>query len=81
VTCPVTEREDASTPISHVISEKTTAKKDMLIVDYDDQMSSYESQYSTYRTWLDEDARAGSVLRASMNYRFATDIVVFEQTH
>jgi hypothetical protein len=32
-------------------------------------------------TWLDEDARAGSVLIASMEDRFAADIMDFEQTH
>jgi hypothetical protein len=54
-----------------VISEKTTAaKKDMLIADYEDHLASYESQYSAYRTWLDEDAQAGSVLVASMEDQF-----------
>jgi hypothetical protein len=32
-------------------------------------------------TWLDEDARAGSVLRASMEDHFAANIVDFERTH
>jgi hypothetical protein len=32
-------------------------------------------------TWLDEDARAGSVLTASMEDCFATDIMDFERTH
>jgi hypothetical protein len=32
-------------------------------------------------TWLDEDAHAGSVLTASMEDHFATDIVDFERTH
>jgi hypothetical protein len=65
-----------------VISEKTTAaEKERLIVDYDDRPASYESQFRAYRTWLDEDARAGSVLTASMEDRFAVDIVDFEQTH
>jgi hypothetical protein len=32
-------------------------------------------------TWLDKDAYAGSVLTASMEDHFATDIVEFEQTH
>jgi hypothetical protein len=32
-------------------------------------------------TWLDEDARAGSVLTASMEDHFVVDIVDFEQTH
>jgi hypothetical protein len=32
-------------------------------------------------TWLDEDARADSVLTASMEDRFAADIMDFERTH
>jgi hypothetical protein len=44
-------------------------------------MTSYESQFHAYMTWLDEDARAGSVLIASMEDYFAVDIVEFEQTH
>jgi hypothetical protein len=31
--------------------------------------------------WLDEDARAGSVLTPSMEDHFAGDIMDFEQTH
>jgi hypothetical protein len=50
-----------------MIMEKTmTIEKEMLIADYDDRMTSYESQYSAYRTWLDEDALASSVLVANM---------------
>jgi hypothetical protein len=65
-----------------VISEKTTAaEKEMLIVDYDDRLASYESQYSAYRSWLDEDARAGSVLVASMEDRLSADIVELERSH
>jgi hypothetical protein len=32
-------------------------------------------------TWLDEDARDGSVLTASMEDHFAADIMNFERTH
>jgi hypothetical protein len=32
-------------------------------------------------TWLDEDARDGSVLIASMEDHFAANIMEFEQTH
>jgi hypothetical protein len=40
-----------------VISEKTTAaEKEMLIVNYDDRLASYESQFRAYKTCLDEDA-------------------------
>jgi hypothetical protein len=47
----------------------------------EDRLASYESQFHTYRTWLDEDACAGSVLTASMEDCFAADIIDFEQTH
>jgi hypothetical protein len=71
-----------SAPAQPVISEKTTAaEKERFIADYDDHLASYESQFHAYTTWLDEDARAGSVLTASMEGHFAIDIVEFEQTH
>jgi hypothetical protein len=54
----------SSAPVQPVILEKTTAaEKEMLIVDYEDRLALYESQYSAYRTWLDE--HGGSVLVAS----------------
>jgi hypothetical protein len=53
----------------------------MLITDYEDHLTSFESQYSAYRTWLEEDARAGLVLVASMEDRFSADIVVLEWSH
>jgi hypothetical protein len=34
-----------------------------------------------YRTWLDENARAGSVLTASTEDHFAADITDFKWTH
>jgi hypothetical protein len=62
-----------------VITEKTTiAEKEKLLTNYEDRLASYESQLHAYMTWLDEDARAGSVLIASMEDRFAADIVEFE---
>jgi hypothetical protein len=65
-----------------VITEKTTAtEEEVLITDYDDRLASYESQFRAYQTWLDEDARAGSVLAASMEDRFSADIVAFERAH
>jgi hypothetical protein len=65
-----------------VISEKTTtAEKEKLLAYYVDRLASYESQFHAYRTWLDEDARSGSVLTASMEDRFAADIVEFKRTH
>jgi hypothetical protein len=65
-----------------VILETTiAAETKKLLTDYEDRLASYESQFHAYRTWLDEDARAGSVLTASMEDRFAADIVEFERTH
>jgi hypothetical protein len=62
-----------------VITEKATdAEKMLLFADFADRQASYESQFSTYRAWLDEDARAGSILTASMVDRIAGDIVDFE---
>jgi hypothetical protein len=65
-----------------MISEKTTvSEKEKLLPNYEDRLASYESQFHAYRTWLDEDVRAGLVLTASMNDHFAADIVGFERTH
>jgi hypothetical protein len=65
-----------------VISEKTTAaEKEQFLANYEDRLVFYESQFHVYRTWLDEDARAGSILTASMEDHFAADIMDFEQTH
>jgi hypothetical protein len=62
-----------------VISDKTTvAEKERLIADYDVHLASYESQFRAYMTWLDEDARAGSVLTVSMVLLL---IMEFERTH
>jgi hypothetical protein len=71
-----------STPTESVILEKTTAaEKEKLLVDYEDCLASYESYFHAYKTWLDEDARAGSVLTASMEDCFVADIVEFKRTH
>jgi hypothetical protein len=65
-----------------VISEKTTTvEKEKLLADYENRLTSYESQFHAYMTWLDEDARASSVLTASMENHFAADTVDFEWTH
>jgi hypothetical protein len=64
-------------PAEPVITEKCTTAKEKLLTDYEDHLASYESQFHVYRTWLDEDARVGSVLTASMEDRLATDIVGF----
>jgi hypothetical protein len=69
-------------PAQPVISEKTTvAEKERLLADYEDCLASYESQFHTYMTWLDEDARVGSLLIASMEDHFIIDIMDFERTH
>jgi hypothetical protein len=62
-----------------VITEKTTTtEKEKLLANYEDRLTSYESQFHAYRTCLDKDARASSVLTASMKDRFAMDIMEFE---
>jgi hypothetical protein len=52
-----------------------------LIVEYDDLLSCYEPVFAVYRAWLDENARAGAILAASMDDHLATDIVDFEFAH
>jgi hypothetical protein len=77
---PCTPRPSA--PAKPVIPEKTTAaEKEKLLVDYEDRLASYESQFHAYKIWLDEDAHAGSVLTATMEDRFAADIMEFDRTH
>jgi hypothetical protein len=69
-------------PAEPMIPEKTTTiEKEKLLIDYEDRLASYELQFHAYKTWLDEDAHAGSVLTASMEDHFAADIVEFEWTH
>jgi hypothetical protein len=71
-----------SAPTQHVVMEKTTTiEKEMLIAYYDDQLSSYESQFRAYRTWLDEDAWFGLILVANMEDRFSTEIVELERAN
>jgi hypothetical protein len=65
-----------------MITEKTTAaEKEALIADYDDRVASYESQFHAYRTWLEDDGRAGSILVASIEDHFFADIVELERSH
>jgi hypothetical protein len=42
---------------------------------YGDDMASYMSHFQAYRTWLDEDARAGAVLVASMEKYVAGEVI------
>ena len=69
-------------PIRPTIPDKATDDvKTKMLDDYDASMESYASQFATYRTWLDEDARAGAVLAASMEEHISVDIVGFEHAH
>ena len=78
LSCPPAPRA----PAQPVIPEQTPdAAKEKLLAEYDDSLASYESQFRAYRAWLDEDARAGAVLAASMEDRFAADIVEFDRAH
>jgi hypothetical protein len=69
-------------PTQPLITEMTTAaEKEVLLANYDDRLSLYESQFHAYKTWLDENAQTGSVLVASMGNRFSVDIVELERSH
>jgi len=71
-----------SVPVRPIISDKATdAEKTKLLDEYDASMESYASQFAAYRTWLDEDARAGAVLAASMEEHLSVDIVGFDHAH
>jgi hypothetical protein len=63
------------------LEKTTTIEKEKLLADYENCLASYESQFHAYKTWLDEDARASSVLTSSMEDCFAADIMGFERTH
>jgi hypothetical protein len=67
--------------VTTIIEKTTAAEKEKFLANYEDRLASYKSQFHAYRTWLDEDARAFLVLAASMEDRFAADIVEFEQIH
>ena len=69
-------------PVQPVITKKTTdTEKTALFDDFAECQASYESQFSAYRAWLDEDARAASILAASMEDCIAANIVEFEHAH
>jgi hypothetical protein len=44
-------------------------------------MISYESQFIAYKLWLDEDARADSILATSVEDQFAAQIVHLDRSH
>jgi hypothetical protein len=81
LTCELPCPPHPSAPVEPVIIVKTTVAEEKLHTDYEDCLASYKSQFHAYRTWLDEDAHAGSVLTASMEDCFVANIVEFEQTH
>ncbi|PWZ53164.1 hypothetical protein Zm00014a_016321 [Zea mays] len=64
-----------------ILEKVSNDQKQELIAKYDDLISSYESAFSIYRTWLDEDARAGAILDASMDDHLHADIVDFDIAH
>ncbi|WVZ93714.1 hypothetical protein U9M48_039674 [Paspalum notatum var. saurae] len=69
-----------SAPARPTVLEKAIDEaKDKLLADYDDLVKSYESQFIAYSAWMDEDARAGSILIASMEDEFAAEIADFER--
>jgi hypothetical protein len=69
-------------PIPPVIPENASEDdKAKLLASYDDNLSAYDTDFVAYRTWLDEDARAASILVASMEERLAADIVYFDFSH
>ncbi|XP_072146606.1 uncharacterized protein [Setaria viridis] len=52
-----------------------------LLAYYDDGLASYESQFTAYRTWVDEDARAASILVASIEDKVSADIIELDFAH
>ena len=69
-------------PTPPVIPEKATDdQKSELLADFDDRQASYEMQYTAYRAWMDEDARAAAILTASMDDRVAADIICFDHAY
>ena len=68
--------------VKPTIPDKATDDvKTKMLDDYDASMESYVSQFAAYRAWLDEYARAGAVLAASMEEQISADIVGFEHAH
>ncbi|CAM8997492.1 unnamed protein product [Rhodiola kirilowii] len=57
--------------VSAEVKQKASAE-------FDDAMESFHNQYTTFRTWMDEDARASSIIVASMEVSLSSDIVCLE---
>lgn len=65
-----------------MISDKVPSKtKEQLLAYYDEQLASYEAQFSAYRTWLDDDARVGSILTVSMDDHFGAEVIESDSSH
>jgi hypothetical protein len=63
-------------PVQPVIPTGTSEEDQKKLREaYEDDMASYASHFQAYQTWLDEDARAGAVLVASMDPCLAADVV------
>jgi hypothetical protein len=63
-------------PVQLVIPPETSEDEQKKLREaYDDDMASYMSHFRTYRTWLDEDARARAVLVASMVAHLAREVI------
>ncbi|WVZ64342.1 hypothetical protein U9M48_013875 [Paspalum notatum var. saurae] len=62
-------------PVPPTIPDQATDEdKTKLLDDFAALEKSYEAQFSAYRLWLDEDARADSILAANMEDQFAVEI-------
>ncbi|WVZ72434.1 hypothetical protein U9M48_020898 [Paspalum notatum var. saurae] len=76
--CPPTP----TAPVPPAIPDQATDEdKTQLLDDFATLEKSYEAQFNAYRLWLDEDARAGSILATSMEDQFAAEIVDFDRSH
>lgn len=63
-------------PASPMISDQTTEEENRrVILDHEDAKASFEAQFTAYKTWQDEDARACSILVTNMHERFASDVI------
>ncbi|MEI4850548.1 hypothetical protein Q8G46_28225, partial [Klebsiella pneumoniae] len=42
---------------------------------FKDAKETFQTQYTAYKTWIDEDVRASAILVASMGVQFTRDVV------
>lgn len=75
--------------IEHVLPHKPTAdRKEFdhyarvkpLLDNYDACLAAYDSEYAAYRTWIDEDAAAATILIVTIEDHLSANIVDFEYT-